>query len=225
MKARLGVVVVLVAMAVGLIGLQALSAQAPAATSEAEIKLAAPRTSGGMSLTEALAKRRTVRTFSKQPVSMEDVAQLCWAAQGITQEARGLRTAPSALAQYPATVFVVDHKGVYEYQPKPHALHRIAEGDMLKKLHEVEGQPALGSAAVCLIVAMDVEHMKARAKDRAERYSLLEGGHIAQNVLLQATALGLAGVPMGGLGEEETVAAMSLPKQLRPVYLLPIGHP
>ena len=101
----------------------------------------------------------------------------------------------------------------------------MVEGDMLQKLSAAAKQPSWGSAAVCFIVAMDVDRLKPRARDRAERYSLLEGGHIAQNVLLQATALGLAGVPVGGLDETQTVEAMSLPKQLRPVYLLPIGYP
>jgi nitroreductase len=78
---------------------------------------------------------------------------------------------------------------------------------------------------VCLILAIDIEHMKRRCGDKAEQYSLLEAGHVAQNVLLQATALGLASVPVGGLDEKKVAAALKLPAGTRPVYLLPVGYP
>lgn len=86
-------------------------------------------------------------------------------------------------------------------------------------------QPSVRSAPICLVVAMDVARLTAKFKEHAERYCLLEAGHIAQNVLLQATALGLAGVPVGGADETKTSAALKLPERLRPVYLLPVGYP
>ena len=114
MSAPLRSAVILFAAILGLASWRVLSAEGPTSTAPADIQLPSPAQAGGMSLTEALAKRRTVRAFSPQPVSAQQVAQLCWAAQGITEPQRGLRTAPSALAQYPMTVFVVDHTGVLE---------------------------------------------------------------------------------------------------------------
>jgi len=162
-----------------------------ASTQSAEvIPLPAPQTSGGMPLTEALAKRRSIRAFESRPLTREQISQLCWAAQGITQAEQGLRTAPSAMHLYPVTVFVVDGQGVYEYQPKPHALLRL-EGVTPEQFRQAAGQGPAGAAPVCLVLAVDIEHMKPRSGDKAEQYSLLEAGHVAQNVLLQATALGL----------------------------------
>lgn len=186
--------------------------------------LPAAQTSGGMALTEALAKRRTIRTLESRPLSAEQVAQLCWAAQGITQSEQGFRTAPSALHLYPLTAFVVDARGAYEYQPKAHALRRLEEVTP-EQFKKAAGQEAVTAAPVCLVLAIDVEHMKPRCGDKAEQYSLLEAGHVAQNVLLQATALGLGAVPVGGLDEKKVAEAMKLPARLRPVYLLPVGYP
>lgn len=203
----------------------AISAETATEQKQAEIKLPKAATSGGMALTEALAKRRTIRTLADKPLSQEQVAQLCWAAQGITQEERGLRTAPSAMAQYPITVFVVDEKGLYEYQPKAHALRTVASGNELQKLRGINSNRSLASAPLCLIVAMDVKRMAGRGGEKAERYCLLEVGHVAQNILLQATALGLAGVPMGGVDGGKIAGGMGLSAQHQPVYLLPIGYP
>ncbi len=190
------------------------------------IKLPNPSTGGGMPLAEALAKRRTCRAFADRPLSIEQVSQLCWAAQGITQTQKGLRTAPSAGALYPLTVYVLDRKGVFEYEPKPHVLRRLASEDVRRKPENGPlSQASVRSAPVCLVVVMDVSRLTPRFKGHEERYSLLEAGHVAQNILLQATALGLAGTPVGGADESKVRVGMNLPDRLRPVYLLPVGYP
>jgi SagB-type dehydrogenase family enzyme len=178
-----------------------------------------------MSLVEALAQRRSQRSFADKPLSSEQIGQLCWAAQGITDEARGLRTAPSAMALYAIQVFVVDGSGLYEYVPSSHLLRRLDLEGALQKLRSAAGQKAVGSAPVSMILAMDPGRLEARCPEKAERYSLLEAGHVAQNVLLQATALKLVSVPMGGVDETKLGEALNLPTGLRPVYVLPLGRP
>lgn len=183
-----------------------------------------PSTSEGMSLTKAMAERRSVRSFSSEPVTMEQVSQLCWAAQGITERSSGKRTAPSALAQYAVTVYVVNKDGCHEYLPASHALRPVGGSQSLGALRGACWQPSVGSAPLCLIIAVDVEKMKPRCGKMSEQYSLLEAGHVAQNVLLQATALDLAGVPVGGFDAAAVARALAIPAPKRTVYLLPIGH-
>ncbi len=198
----------------------------PAPAGQAEIRLPKPKTQGGTSLAETLAKRRTHRKISDEPLTREQVSQLCWAAQGITEPKRGLRTAPSAGALYPIAVFLIDRTGLYEYQPRQHALRRTIAGDIRKNAGSGSlRQSAVRSAPVCMVLAMDVARTAAKYHKDAERYCLLEAGHVAQNVLLQATALGLVSVPIGGLDEAKLAAVLKLPDRLRPVYLLPVGHP
>ncbi|GMU23806.1 MAG: dehydrogenase [Phycisphaerae bacterium] len=202
----------------------AVSADSPAASESAELRLPPPSTTGGMPLTEALAKRRSCRSFEDRPLSADQVAQLCWAAQGMTDPQSGKRTAPSAHALYPATLLVAKADGVFVYEPKTHRLVR-QKGTSVEKFHAAAGQPSSASAPVSFIIALDIENMKPRSGEKAEQYSLLEAGHIAQNLLLQATALGLAGVPAGGINETRLATALALRPNLRPVYLVPIGYP
>lgn len=194
-------------------------------TPRIDVKLPKPNTTVGMPLAQALAKRRTHRAFSDKPLTLEQIGQLCWAAQGITEAEKGLRTAPSAGAIYPVTVYVLTRDGVFEYLPKLHALHRRAKDDIRTQPQAGPlGKKPVRGAPVCLVLAMDPSRTAKRWPQEAERYALLEAGHIAQNVLLQATALGLVGVPVGGADEQAVAVALKLRSGQRPVYVLPVGH-
>ncbi len=191
-----------------------------------EIPLSLPETHGGMPVVEALAHRRSHREFAAQRPSAAQVAQLCWAAQGITEGEQDLRTAPSAGALFPITIFVIDHSGVYQYEPRQHRLHRVHAGDVRAKLQAAAlDQSCVGSAPLCLVVAFDCARSASKYGRQAERYCLLEAGHVAQNVLLQATAIGLVGVPVGAFEDERVATVLGLAPNLRPVYLLPLGAP
>lgn len=200
----------------------------PQRVTQNDIILPPPSNTGGMALTEALATRRSVRSFADKPVTMEQLSQLCWAAQGITDPASGKRTAPSAMALYAINLYVVNKDGCYEYLPAANALRPMIGQGALANLRSACWQPAVGSAPLCLVITIDVERMKPRSRSArsAEQYSLLEAGHVAQNVLLQATALGLASVPVGGVVEAATAIAkaLTIPPPQRVVYLLPIGY-
>jgi SagB-type dehydrogenase family enzyme len=198
----------------------------PAVIEGGDIVLPSPRTVDDLSVAEALARRRSHREFADKELSIEQLGQLCWAAQGITDHESGLRTAPSAGALFPLTVFVVDARGVYEYQPERHLLRCHFVGDIRKKLQAAAlDQTCVGSAPACLIIAMDAGRTASKYGNRAERYCLLEAGHVAQNILLQATALELVSVPVGAFTDGELVGVLRLPSNLRPVYLLPVGYP
>lgn len=190
------------------------------------IRLPRPQLADHMSVAEALAQRRSQRAFADTSLSPEQVAQLCWAAQGITDTQEDKRTAPSAGALYPLSVLVVDQTGVYSYEPGPHALRQVIAGDLRGALQAAaHDQSCVGAAPLCLILIMDVARTANRYGSRAERYCLLEAGHVAQNVLLQATALGLAAVPVGAFDDHKVATLLHLSAKLRPVYLLPVGYP
>jgi SagB-type dehydrogenase family enzyme len=178
-----------------------------------------------MALTEALAKRRSARSFQNKPLSRDQVSQLCWAAQGITDRQSGKRTAPSAHALYAMHVFIVDTDGAFEYRPEDHSLQKMTVEDAFARLRTAAGQDSVKSAPACMVLAIEPDRLKTRCGEKAEQYSLLEAGHVAQNVLLQATALGLVSVPAGGIDERKVGEALNLPPGIRPVYALPIGSP
>lgn len=191
------------------------------------IDLPPPEFGGGMSLAEALAHRRSQRVFGYRDPSVAEIAQLCWAAQGITEGEQGRRAAPSAGATYPVALFVVAPVGVYRYEPSEHRLHRAVSGDVRGRLRAAAGdQPCVGEARVCLVLAAQPAAIDARyGRRRGWRYALLETGHVAENILLQAAALDLVGVPVGAFEDRQVSDVLGLPPGVHPVYLLPIGAP
>ncbi len=184
------------------------------------IQLPQPSKSGGMALTEALAHRRSVRTFTAKPLTQAEISQLLWAAQGITDD-KGHRTAPSATAQYYLHVYLASANGFFEYIPNGHQLKQLSAQDLRAKL---SAQPSFKSAAIVLLIAGEYERAVVKAGDRGTRLVNLEAGHVAENVLLQATALGLGAVPVAGFEPKDAQKVASLPAQQTPIYLMPIGH-
>jgi SagB-type dehydrogenase family enzyme len=190
------------------------------------IDLPEPEFGGSMTVAEAVARRRSHRAFAEWALSVEQVSQLCWAAQGVTDEGEGLRASPSAGGLFPMTMFVADREGLYEYLPHDHALRQIIEGDIRPQLQAASlGQACVGNAPLCLAITADIKHLATKYGKRAERYCILEAGHIAQNVFLQARAMDLVGVPVGAYEDDQVAAALKLPTNLTVFYLLPLGYP
>ncbi len=182
-----------------------------------------------MSLEEALAHRRSVREFASGALTLDEVSRLVWAAQGTTPPTG--RTAPSAGATYPLEVYLVagDVKdlsaGVYHYLPGQHRLEPLSAGDIRRPLADAAVDQAwIGRAAMVVVIAAVYERTAARYGRRAERYVHMEAGHAAENLLLQATALGLGATPVGAFNDAEVAGVLRLPSGEAPLYLIPVGR-
>ena len=188
------------------------------------IQLPKPARSGVVSLEEVLSQRRSTREFIPGPLSERQLSQLLWAAQGITSS-EGYRTAPSAGALYPLEVYVVLPAGFYHYDPARHRLDRISREDLRPALcHAAVEQQAIREAeAVFVMTAVYERTSQKYGTARSGRYVHLEAGHAAQNLLLEAVALGLGAVPMGAFHDAEVQKALSLPRNHEPLYLIPAG--
>ena len=212
-------------VAVAMLGIGA-STGASDNNKDASGQLPPPVLASPVSLEEAIAQRRSVRVFEERPLTPQQISQLCWAGQGITDARHGLRASPSAGALYPMELYIVRAEGVDHYLPDGHRLDRHLGGDLHPALRRAAlDQEAVGEAPVCVVVAAVVKRTARKYGDRAERYCFIEAGHVAQNILLQATALDLAGVPVGAFEDRKVAAALKLPQDHRVLYLLPIGHP
>ena len=188
--------------------------------------LPSPLLAGRMSLEEAIATRRSVREFTDKSLTLKEISQLCWAGQGITDPGGRFRAAPSAGALYPIELYLVTADGIDHYQPENHRLKTHLTGDVRRLLQRAAlNQEAIGDAPMCVVVAAVVKRTARKYGERAERYCFIEAGHVAQNILLQATALHLAGVPVGAFADEKVTTVLKLPKDHRVLYLLAIGHP
>ncbi len=188
------------------------------------MKLPPPKKKGTFSLEETIERRRSKRAYLPRGLSLEQISQLLWAAQGIFQ--RGKRTAPSAGGLYPLEVYVVTKEGVYHYVPQNHELEETLHGDVLPQLCQAAGdQEFLREAPVNIVIAADDRGMEGRYGERASRYVCIEVGHAAQNIHLQAAALGLGSAPIGAFDDDQVHAVLKLPDERWPLYIIPVGYP
>lgn len=195
------------------------------------LPLPAPDTEGSMSLEEAIRDRRSVRDYADEPLTLDELGQLLWSAQGMTSD-RGARAAPSAGGTYPLELYIAVGRviglgpGVYHYRPEGHSLEIVSTGDARARLMEASlDQSCVGDAAVDIIVAAVYERTTGTYGERGIRYVHLEAGHAAQNLSLQAVALGLATVPVGAFSDERVQAVVGLAADEQPLYVIPIGRP
>ena len=220
MKRPVALLVVCVAM--GMAAVIVIGAETPVAAPQ-EITLPAPVTKGTMSVEEAIAKRRSVRGFQTKALAEQQIGQLLWAAQGITDVATGHRAAPSAMAMYPLAVYVFRADGVFAYEPKGHKLLRLSSQD---RRAEVTQQPRGGEAApVTFVFTGDRSKMGSRMAEMADRFIYLEAGHAAENLALEATALGLATVTQGGINQAAVAKVLDLSATAVVIYAMPVGYP
>ena len=175
-------------------------------------------------LAAILAARRSRRGFGRRPLTDTEIDALLWAGQGITSS-EGCRAAPSAGALYPTTLTLVDQRGVWRYSPSDHGLALVRQGDVRATLAaSALGQEAVAEAPATIVITADASILAGRYRARAERYCTLEAGHVAQNILLQAEALGLSAVPVGAFDDNAVLRSVELPFQHLALYLVPVGE-
>jgi len=202
------------------------------------LKLPKPRTRGKLTLEEALKLRKTARTLSTKPIDIATVSQLLWALQGITwvektPERKRVfhKAAPSAGKTFPLEVYVALSQGLFRYKPRKHMLHQMNEQDMRGELSKAAVTPlntkAIQNAPITIILTADNERaLKASPLlENAARFVHLEAGHAAQNLLLQAVALGLGTCTITSFNVGAVYGTLKIPLGHRPIYLLPIGVP
>lgn len=194
------------------------------------LKLPQPKYDSNFSIEKTLLERRSVRSYKNEPLTLAGVSQLLWAAQGITEKTKGLRTAPSAGALYPLETYLVVGNvtglpvGLYKYNPRGHELEKIADGDKRAELSKAAlGQSSVSQAPIVIAISAVYERITGKYGQRGIRYTDMEAGHVGENVALQAVALGLSTVMVGAFDDDSVKNVLGLPAAERPLYLIPIG--
>jgi len=192
---------------------------------EGRIELPTPSYRGTRTLEEVLVKRRSNRSFLDRSIELAAVGQILWAGQGIRDRSGG-RTAPSAGGRYPLDLYVVTESGVGHYLPEKHEIEGVLSEDLREVLYSAAlFQDSIKQAPLVVVITADfarAEHQ--HGEERAERFAWIEAGHVAQNILLQAYAMGLAGVAFGAFKDEQVVEVMQLPPERAPLYIIAIGY-
>jgi SagB-type dehydrogenase family enzyme len=189
-----------------------------------------PRLKSAVSLEETLLQRRSAREYADEALTLEEISQLLWAAQGVTAEWGG-RTAPSAGALYPLETYLVVGNvenlapGVYKYKPERHELVKVKDDDVREELAKASlGQSWVKEGAIDIVIAAVYERTTRKYGDRGVRYVHMEAGHAAQNICLQATALDLGIVTVGAFHDEQVKNILGMARDETPLYVIPVGR-
>jgi SagB-type dehydrogenase family enzyme len=194
------------------------------------ITLPKPDRAGKIPFERALAGRRSVRSYSREPLTRAELSQLLWAAQGITSKDGG-RTAPSAGALYPLELYVLAGRvrelpqGVYKYRPAKHDLIRISDEDLRAAVAAAAlDQPSVKNGSVVILIAAVYARVTGKYGESGVMYTHMEVGLAAQNIYLQAETLGLGTVMIGAFYEDKVAALLELPQRETPLALMPVGR-
>lgn len=197
------------------------------------VRLPKPVYDGEVSVERAIKERRTIRAFQPKPLTLDQLSQLVWSAQGITDERSGFRAAPSGGALYPLDLYAVVgeggveglESGVYHYLPASHSLQLVRKGDRRKEVASASlWQRWVARAAVIFVITSEYERITHKYGKRGIRYAQIEGGHVGQNIFLQSGALGLGVGIVGAFRDDAVAKAIGAPKAHEPLLIMPVGH-
>lgn len=167
------------------------------------IQLNAPDLNRGETIMQAFSKRQSTREFSDRPLSLQDLSDLIWAANGINRPESGKRTAPSAMNRQDIKVYVCFEEGSYLYNEKNHSLEPLTSSDV---------RPL--KAPVCLILVAD--------KDTA--YGAMDAGIVSQNISIFCAGTNIATVVRAGMNKDELRKALLLNDEQIPLLNHPVGY-
>jgi len=195
------------------------------------IKLPHIQESGPVSVEKAIKDRRSVRSYKKESLTLQELSQLLWAAQGITDKSRELRAAPSAGALYPLELYVVVgnveglHPGVYKYAIGKHELTKICDGNKRNQLMGAAlSQSCVGDAPASIVICGIYERISRKyGKKRAPQYVYIEVGAVAENLYLQGRALNIGTVFVGAFDDAQVQRIIEAQSDEKPLAILPVG--
>jgi SagB-type dehydrogenase family enzyme len=197
------------------------------------MRLPQPDVAGRVPLEKIIKSRRTIRSFASSRIALKDFSQMLWAAQGIIEAGGFRRSVPSGGALYPIDVYgVVGENGVeeleaavYHYEPRSHEITLRVAGDLRQEVARAAlGQMWMAGAPVNLIVTAEYKRSSSKYGERGVRYSMIEAGHVGQNIFLQAEALGLGAGIVGAFQDQEVIRVVKLDPGHEPLLLMPVGY-
>ncbi len=179
-----------------------------------------------MILDDCIKQRRSIRSYKKDDLTVEQLSNLLWSMQGITEPTWKFRAAPSGGATYPLEVLVAKKDGLFRYIPLGHKLVKLTDKDKRNDLSSAAwDQDFIGEAPVVFILTAIYPRITQRYGERGIRYAHMEIGHVAENCHLMAVALGLGSVPVGAFNDEKVKKLLGLPEDEEPLYIVPVGYP
>jgi SagB-type dehydrogenase family enzyme len=197
------------------------------------MRLLDPVLDGAVSLEKTVHQRRTIRSFESKNLTLRQLSQLLWAAQGITEAGGFKRAAPSAGALYPMDVYGAVGKGcieklepsVFHYEPGTHSISLVKQGDIRIDIARASLQQMwMADAPMTLVITAEYSRIMSKYGQRGVRYAMIEAGHIGQNIFLQAQALALEAGIVGAFEDHTIIRVMGIKSTHEPLLIMPVGY-
>lgn len=186
-----------------------------------DIKLPEPDKTGGKPLMATLNERRTIREFDEAPLTLQQISNLLWAANGVNRAEDARRTAPTAMNDQEIEIFVSLESGIYYFDAINHSLKAIKQGDFRKDMGR---QDFVAIAPVVLVYVADYGKMSlVMDKKTKDFYSATDVGFVSQNVYLFAASENLATVVIGWISKDKIGKLLELKKNQHVLLCQPVG--
>ncbi|MCE5229763.1 SagB/ThcOx family dehydrogenase [bacterium] len=192
-----------------------------------DIKLNPPDKKRGLPFMETLSVRASVREFSDKELSLQDLSDLAWAANGINRPESGKITAPSAMNRQDVVVYYFLKSGAYVYEPKGHVLRHLVDGDFRAQV--VRGRPSapnrpVSVPPVLMILVSDGKKFGNGSPEMKREWGAIDAGIVSQNIALFCAATGLKTVPRASTDRAKVKEILKLDDEQYIVLNHPVGH-
>ena len=187
-----------------------------------DIKLNEPNKSRGSAFMKALSDRQSIREYDTRDLSLQDLSDLLWAANGVNRP-NGSRTAPSAMNRQEIDVYVINKNGAYLYDASTHTLKGVTAGDFRKSV--AASQDFAATAPVCIVLVANLEKIGDPTSQNTLMTAAMDGGIVNQNINIFCAAVGLSTVPRGTMDQEELKNALKLSDTQLLILNNPVGYP
>ncbi|MFH0759943.1 MAG: SagB/ThcOx family dehydrogenase [Bacteroidota bacterium] len=186
------------------------------------IQLNAPDKTKGMNIMKALELRSSVRDFSETRLTLQELSDLVWAANGINRPEKSGRTAPSSMNAQDVDVYAIMAEGAFVYDFKQHALNPVAAGDHRKLV--ADRQPEMAVAPVMLVLVSDLSRLKDKDENIRMTKACMDVGTVSQNISLFCSGTGLVTVPRASMNQEELRKVLQLKETQKMIMNHPVGY-
>ena len=186
------------------------------------IRLPKPNLNRNSEVMEAFANRHSPREYAAKALTLNDLSDLLWAANGINRPEEGKRTAPSAMNKQDVDVYVVLPEGTYLYDAKAHQLNLVAEGDHRGAV--AGGQAFVKSAPVSLLLVSDLSRLGDAKNTHTQLMGAVDAGIVSQNISIFCSAAKLATVPRASMDTAKLKSVLKLTDTQLPLMNHPVGY-
>lgn len=196
--------------------------------SKERIILPTPHIVGAKSVAEALWLRKSERESSLRALSLQDMSNILWAANGINRSNEGRRTAPSALNVQDICVYVFLPEGIYLYEPVTHSLSLKVEGDHRKVIaglpSPARSQEYAADFPMTLLMVSDLERFGMPIDDNVRQMAAIDAGIVSENISLFCASVGFITVPRVSMDKSAIIELLEFSDTQIPMINNPVGY-